>query len=1703
MANNILLKKSSVAAKVPTTGDLDYGELALNYADGALYYKTSSNTIARLNPLEADTLATVTGRGATTSTAITVGGLTSNGIAEFKSNVGFSTATLNPTVQLQYGSTWNNGRLQILNGPTTMWEFGPSAVTSNATFTIAAGNFNVSSGITTLYSGAANTRSLRLSEDGTRTMDFTLTSSNTADITANVPVRIANTTTAATSSITGAFQVGAGTANTSVGIGGGNVYIGGTTASTSTASGSLVVSGGVGVAGAINAGGAVTTTGLTVNGASSLAGDVTNVDSISFDLTAAEATGIGKLYWDAGFGQLRYGLGGGNVEVAIGQTQVTYVRNAETSTITKGQVVYLFGAQGDRPSVKLASNSADTTSNKTFGIAAENIAANSDGYVINTGVLSGVDTSAYTPGDILWLGSTAGTYTTTKAVAPNHLVFIGVIVKANQGGGQIYVKPQNGYELDEIHDVLISGIGLNHSLFYDTSVNVWKNYAPSAARTNLGLGTIATQNANNVSISGGAIDGTPIGATTPSTGKFTTLQTTGNVTVGGNLTVSGTTTTVNAQNLSISDNLIYLNEGSTNSNPDIGFAANYNDGTYRHAGFFRDATDGYWKVFKNYTPEPDASIYIDTSHASFALADIQAANFRGALVGNATTASTLAGTPTINGVTFNGGSNITITSNTTNALTIGDGLSGTSFNGSAAVTIAVDSTVARRADVHYIGTTSIALNRTSAAQSLTGIDGITGGTTGVAINAGGSNQSITVAPSGTGLTVLGQSIAGVGYTNATVVNSTGFVPAVFGGPRLSLVLLDQTTAFGSSPYSAIGFYGARGPGTYDSPFASILGGKENTTQGNNQGYFDIYTTASSSVPTFALRVDSAQRVGIGTASPAYKLHVNVASTGVGARFNNGGNYFDIGGFSSGTAYIRGWENIVQFGNSYNGHTTFITNDTERMRIDNSGNVGIGTTSPSAKLNVVGGDFYLEYKGSGSFQAPKIRLLGGDSAGLNNIFDIKYFKTASTDRLGFIDGGAVECLSIVNGGNVGIGTISPNTTLHVYKTTNDAIVKAQTTTAGAYFQADSATDGFYGLKLSNSGTSKWFVGGYGTSDFTFQLSEGGTEYVRIVRSSGNVGIGTASPSQKLDVSGNIALSTGGYIYGDTTTPYLRLNQTNGTFLGYSANSVLSLLGSVTTLSAGSNYLGLITNGSERMRITNAGNVGIGATSPSSLLEIRSGSNARLTINRSGAWAGSPADIKFNTDDAGTDYWTFGMVADSTNNIRLKYNASEYLTILTNGNVGIGTTAPARKLDVNGDANIGTNLIVGTAVYASQYIAGNSTQTYWKSSTSGILLTLLENGNFTAVGTGTFQGSNVTVDGSSYSRSVYSISGTGKTEIGYGPTGYGFGGRNTGSYISYKDYLYIGTGAANAPTITILESGSGGNVSIGTTATVGNTTLTANVGIAAYTNTAGVSPYLQTYNGNATLNEKTWRMGGQANGKFQIETVNDAYSSASTKVIISQTGNVGIGVEPTEKLHVAGAARITGILYDSAYNAGTNGQVLTSTGTGTAWSSTGIAVSGNGNTNYVAKWSSSTGLTDSGIYETADGKVSIGVGANPTQKLEISGNFGWGSEHVLSYSALTTNSTTANQVITSVSATAYRTFKFVIQAVDATAGKYQSQEIMAIHNGSTVAHTEYTAINVGGAVATYDVDISGGTVRLLCTPLSANGTVFKVSMQLIKV
>lgn len=212
-----------------------------------------------------------------------------------------------------------------------------------------------------------------------------------------------------------------------------------------------------------------------------VSGNLTSIDSVSspdyvqFDTSiGSPSSAEGKLQWDSDFGTLSFGLEGNNSVQHIGINQYAYCYNAEATTLDKGTPVYIFGGQGSQVSIKKAFNTSDEGSARTLGLVSESIAAGASGYVITHGALQGLDTTAYNEGDILYLGSTAGTLTTTKPSAPNHYVFIGVVIK-DAVGGEIWVRPQNGYELEEIHDVSITTPASGQFLKYNGTL--WVNDA--------------------------------------------------------------------------------------------------------------------------------------------------------------------------------------------------------------------------------------------------------------------------------------------------------------------------------------------------------------------------------------------------------------------------------------------------------------------------------------------------------------------------------------------------------------------------------------------------------------------------------------------------------------------------------------------------------------------------------------------------------------------------------------------------------------------------------------------------------------------------------------------------------------------------------------------------------------------------------------------------------------------------------------------------------------------------------------------------------------------------------------------------------------------------------------------------------------------------------------------------------------------------
>lgn len=171
---------------------------------------------------------------------------------------------------------------------------------------------------------------------------------------------------------------------------------------------------------------------------------------------------------------IKVGTDGGSGAVESALTLLQYVRNKTGSTIAKGSVVYISGATGNTPDITKAIATGDSTSAQTLGIVKDDIANNGFGYVVVFGKVSGLNTSALDEGQQLYLSpTTAGAYTTTKPYAPYHLVYVGIVTRSHPTLGTIEVRVQNGYEMDELHDVAALNPNDGDVLQYVASTGLW------------------------------------------------------------------------------------------------------------------------------------------------------------------------------------------------------------------------------------------------------------------------------------------------------------------------------------------------------------------------------------------------------------------------------------------------------------------------------------------------------------------------------------------------------------------------------------------------------------------------------------------------------------------------------------------------------------------------------------------------------------------------------------------------------------------------------------------------------------------------------------------------------------------------------------------------------------------------------------------------------------------------------------------------------------------------------------------------------------------------------------------------------------------------------------------------------------------------------------------------------------------------------
>lgn len=155
------------------------------------------------------------------------------------------------------------------------------------------------------------------------------------------------------------------------------------------------------------------------------------------------------------------------------------------TTISAGAAVYISGASGANKIIGLAQANTDSLSSKTLGLSLQNLANNQFGYVVTEGDLSGLSIHlgsghGIVEGDPIWLSpSTPGGLVfglANKPSAPNHLVFLGIVTRINGNTlTDIFVKVQNGFELEELHDVAIANAQNNQVLTYEAASNLWKN----------------------------------------------------------------------------------------------------------------------------------------------------------------------------------------------------------------------------------------------------------------------------------------------------------------------------------------------------------------------------------------------------------------------------------------------------------------------------------------------------------------------------------------------------------------------------------------------------------------------------------------------------------------------------------------------------------------------------------------------------------------------------------------------------------------------------------------------------------------------------------------------------------------------------------------------------------------------------------------------------------------------------------------------------------------------------------------------------------------------------------------------------------------------------------------------------------------------------------------------------------------------------
>jgi len=454
--------------------------------------------------------------------------------------------------------------------------------------------------------------------------------------------------------------------------------------------------------------------------------------------------------------------------------------------------------------------------------------------------------------------------------------------------------------------------------------------------------------------------------------------------------------------------------------------------------------------------------------------------------------------------------------------------------------------------------------------------------------------------------------------------------------------------------------------------------------------------------TERLRITSDGKVGLGTSSPSELLTVGGATVNIGLFNSTPGttvspsfstiNFYgfsqdangNIASISAGNSQTNEYGGVLRFSTNTTGAT-----HTERMRIDSSGRVGIGTTSPDERLTLGA--------------ASKIKLNRADNAtgatihnggGLEGLI----FNELNAEGCKFQNNGTTV-LRIDSLNRVGIGTTSPGSALDIRGDFTFANSEsAYNTNYYGVLHSENAGDTGYLQFRGASGLGKAIgVAGFGTETVLFA---GSTERARI-DSSGRLGLGTSSPAAALDVVGQIN-STTGYasnkfgvnnsaipVTTSTAESFARFKTTGSDFyIGTESSTGGAFFPGSTAYSAvlynaSSTPLHFYTAAVVRATIDSSGNVGIGTTSPSAKLHVATAGNNYIVSHNT---TGSTSALLLGAESGSTALYSWTTVGGSTG-VPLKFvtGASEAMRLDTSGRLLVGTSSQSggSLLQVNDD------------------------------------------------------------------------------------------------------------------------------------------------------------------------------------------------------------------------------------------------------------------------------------------------------------------------------------------------------------------------------------------------------------------------------------